>query len=82
MLCSLWCSDRASTKNLFKKGTIFMTEEDKQATDQQKKPAKKQQDSQGKSAKSQPKQAGMSTDPEAMKDEGYQKRIEEKTSKH
>ena len=61
-----------------------MTEKDKQAADQQKKHAdeKKPQVSQGKDTKSQPKQAGMSTDPEAMKDEGYQKRIEEKTSKH
>jgi hypothetical protein len=61
-----------------------MTEKDKQATEQQKKQTdqKKPHNFQGKDTKSQPKQAGMSTDPEAMKDEGYQKRIEEKTSKH
>jgi hypothetical protein len=59
-----------------------MIERDKQVTDQQKKQAKKQQDQQSKNVKPQPEQAGMSTDPEAMKDEGYQKRIEDKTSKH
>jgi hypothetical protein len=61
-----------------------MTEKDKQATDKQKKheDEKKRHATQSKDTKSQPKQAGMSTDPEAMKDEGYQKRIEDKTSKH
>lgn len=63
-----------------------MIERDKQVTDQQKKhraekarrkhPSKDVKDQQGQ------QQAGMSTDPETMKDEGYVKRIEEKTEHH
>lgn len=63
-----------------------MLERDKQVTDQQKKHAaeKERREHKDKGNTSQPEQqqAGMSTDPEAMKDEGYQKRIEKKTSTH
>lgn len=62
-----------------------MSEQDKQNTDQQKSNdgEKKGQEHSHKNAKKQEKQqAGMSTDPQAMKDEGYVKRIDEKTSRH
>jgi hypothetical protein len=62
-----------------------MSEKDKQNTDQQKNNdvEKERQQHSHKDAKKQEKQqAGMSTDPQAMKDEGYVKRIDEKTSRH
>lgn len=63
-----------------------MIERDKQVTDQQKKHAaeKERQKHPRKDVKDQQGQqhAGMSTDPETMKDEGYVKRIDEKTEQH
>ena len=62
-----------------------MIERDKQVADQQKKHSteKERQKHPRKGAKTpQEQQAGMSTDPQTMKDEGYVDRIDEKTSKH
>ncbi len=63
-----------------------MIERDKQVTDQQKKHAadKKRHEHKRENDKSQTSQpeAGMSTDPKAMEDKGYQERIEKKTEKH
>lgn len=63
-----------------------MLEREKQRTDQQKKHAAEKQrrarpgkDDKGRVER---KQAGMATDPQAMKDKGYIERIDEKTEKH
>ena len=60
-----------------------MSEQDKQEVAQSAK--EEQQDKKplkGSAPKSTEQQAGMATDPKAMKDPGYVERIEEKTKKH
>lgn len=63
-----------------------MSEQDKQATDQQKKhEAEKRRGEHPEEdvhAPSEQHEVGMASDPNAAKDKGYAKRIEEKTSKH
>lgn len=63
-----------------------MQERDKQVDDQQKKHAREKelQEQSQKSHKDEPEKppAGMSTDPEAVRDPNYARRIEEKTKKH
>ncbi len=72
------------TECFLRKELLTMNEKDEQLPDQQKNTSPEEKKPEhSKHATPPPTQhAGMSTDPEAMKDKGYVQRISEKTSKH